>query len=62
MRLVPVVVILNHHERCDGSGYPRGIGGRALDLLSRYVAIADVYDALTTDRSYRNKLLPQARQ
>jgi len=42
----------------DGSGYPRGISGQELDLFSRCVAVADVYDALTTNRSYRNKLLP----
>ena len=42
-----------HHERWDGSGYPRGLAGEAIPLEGRIVAVADVYDALTTDRPYR---------
>ena len=42
-----------HHERLDGTGYPRGIGAEALDLPARILAVADVYDALTADRPYR---------
>jgi len=48
-----VNVILYHHERCDGSGYPAGLSGRAIPLEARIAAIADVFDALTSDRPYR---------
>ena len=44
-----------HHERLDGRGYPRGLTGEEIPEFSRIVAIADVYDALTTDRCYRKK-------
>jgi HD-GYP domain-containing protein (c-di-GMP phosphodiesterase class II) len=43
----------NHHERVDGSGYPRGLGGDQLAVSMRVLAIADVYEALTADRPYR---------
>ena len=43
------VVIGQHHERLDGSGYPRGLKGEEIDLLARICAIADVYDVLTSD-------------
>jgi len=46
-------IALTHHEHWDGSGYPRGISGEAIPLESRIVAIADVYDALTSTRPYR---------
>lgn len=46
-------VILHHHERYDGTGYPRGLRGEQIPLTARVVAVADVWDALTTDRSYR---------
>ncbi|CAN5849451.1 hypothetical protein BH23DEI1_BH23DEI1_20240 [soil metagenome] len=42
-----------HHERWDGSGYPRGIGGTEIPFAARIFAVVDVYDALTTDRPYR---------
>ncbi len=42
-----------HHERWDGSGYPRGIKGETIPLSARIFAVADVYDALTSDRPYR---------
>jgi HD-GYP domain-containing protein (c-di-GMP phosphodiesterase class II) len=42
-----------HHERLDGTGYPRRLSGEALDLDTRIVAVADVFDALTADRPYR---------
>jgi HD-GYP domain-containing protein (c-di-GMP phosphodiesterase class II) len=42
-----------HHERLDGKGYPRGLGGDALCLATRIVTAADVFDALTADRPYR---------
>jgi HD-GYP domain-containing protein (c-di-GMP phosphodiesterase class II) len=46
----------NHHERIDGTGYPRGLAGDALDMPMRALAIADVYEALTADRPYRGAL------
>lgn len=51
-------VILYHHERFDGQGYPAGLAGDAIPLEARIVAVADVYDALTSDRPYRKALLP----
>lgn len=42
-----------HHERWDGSGYPQGLSGEAIPFSARVFAVADVYDALTSDRSYR---------
>lgn len=48
-------VSLEHHERMDGTGYPRGIRASELHEFARIVAITDVYDALTTDRCYRKK-------
>jgi putative two-component system response regulator len=50
-----VNVVLYHHERFDGNGYPSGISGKNIPLEARIVTIADVYDALTTDRSYHRK-------
>jgi HD-GYP domain-containing protein (c-di-GMP phosphodiesterase class II) len=47
------VVIRHHHERVDGSGYPDGLVGDAIPIGARIVAVADVYDALTSDRPYR---------
>jgi putative two-component system response regulator len=49
-------IIRHHHERWDGSGYPDGIGGDAIPLTARVLQVADVYDALTTDRPYRRAL------
>jgi putative two-component system response regulator len=46
-------VALTHHEKWDGSGYPQGLAGEAIPLESRIVSIADVYDALTSNRPYR---------
>ncbi|WP_438445268.1 HD-GYP domain-containing protein [Gorillibacterium sp. sgz5001074] len=46
-------VIRHHHERWDGAGYPDRIAGSAIPLLARITAVADVYDALTSTRSYR---------
>jgi HD-GYP domain-containing protein (c-di-GMP phosphodiesterase class II) len=50
------LVIRHHHERCDGSGYPDGLARTAIPLGARIVAVADVYDALTSDRPYRAAL------
>lgn len=46
-------IALNHHERFDGSGYPNGLRGEAIPLSGRIVALADVFDALTSRRVYR---------
>jgi len=46
-------IALNHHERWDGQGYPRGLAGKAIPESARITAIVDVYDALTHDRVYR---------
>jgi putative two-component system response regulator len=43
-----------HHERFDGNGYPRGLVGEEIPLIGRIAAVADVFDALTTDRAYRS--------
>jgi putative two-component system response regulator len=45
-----------HHERWDGSGYPRGLKGEEIPLAGRIVAVADVFDALSSDRPYRPRL------
>ncbi len=50
--------ILYHHERMDGKGYPEGLGGEHIPLWARMIAVADTYDALTSDRPYR-KGMPQ---
>ncbi|MGB3366844.1 MAG: HD domain-containing phosphohydrolase [Acidaminobacteraceae bacterium] len=47
---------LSHHEKWDGSGYPRGISGENTPLLARIVAVADAYDAMTGERTYRSPL------
>lgn len=48
--------ILSHHERWDGMGYPRGLKGEEIPLKARIISIADTYDAMTSDRSYRDAL------
>lgn len=55
-----IVVAAEHHAREDLSGYPRFHARKRLHTMSKIVAIADTYDALTSDRSYRNALLPEA--
>jgi putative nucleotidyltransferase with HDIG domain len=49
-------IIRNHHERWDGRGYPDGLAGEAIPFTARILCVADVYDALTTARSYRLSL------
>lgn len=50
--------ILQHHERMDGSGYPTRADGKRIHLFAKIVGVADVYDAMTSKRSYREKLSP----
>lgn len=56
-RILPV--IRHHHEKTDGSGYPDGLRGEAIPLKARILQIADIYDALTTNRPYRGALPPE---
>jgi response regulator RpfG family c-di-GMP phosphodiesterase len=49
-------IIRHHHERFDGKGYPDNLKGEHIPFLARILSVADVYDALTTDRSYRQKM------
>lgn len=51
-------VAMRHHERCDGSGYPGGYRSSQIDDFSKIVAIADTYDAMTSDRIYRKAICP----
>ena len=46
-------IAINHHEKWNGTGYPNGLKGEAIPLMARIVAIADVFDALTSDRPYK---------
>ena len=45
-----------HHERWDGRGYPLGLKGPDVPLMARIIAVADTYDAMTSDRAYRRAL------
>ena len=49
-------IILHHHERFDGRGYPHGLQGHAIPLCARIMAVADVYDALTSVRVYKDAM------
>jgi HD-GYP domain-containing protein (c-di-GMP phosphodiesterase class II) len=49
-----VLAVLYHHERLDGSGYPYGLKAESIPIEARIVAVADTYDALTSDRPYRH--------
>ncbi len=53
-----VLAVLYHHERLDGSGYPYGLKAEAIPIEARIVAVADTYDALTSDRPYRQACSP----
>jgi putative two-component system response regulator len=46
-------VAISHHERWDGSGYPKGLKGEAIPMAGRIVAVADAFDAITNSRPYR---------
>jgi putative nucleotidyltransferase with HDIG domain len=50
-------VVYHHHERWDGKGYPDGLAGEKIPLGARIVAVVDAYDAMTSDRPYRNAML-----
>jgi putative two-component system response regulator len=52
-------IALTHHERCDGQGYPNHLTGSAIPLCGRIVAVADVYDALTSKRVYKAAFAPE---
>ena len=52
------ITVLTHHEKFDGSGYPNQLSGDKIPEFGRIAAVADVYDALTSDRPYRRRLLP----
>lgn len=49
-------LVIDHHEKMDGSGYPNGLKGKAIQLESRILAIAEAYDAMTSKKSYRKEL------
>lgn len=53
-----VKAVLCHHERWDGDGYPSGLKGKKIPLFSRVLAVADTFDAITSDRPYRKALPP----
>ncbi|MBM3499165.1 MAG: HD domain-containing protein [Armatimonadetes bacterium] len=46
-----------HHERYDGTGYPRGLSGRQIPMLARIMAVADAFDAMTSERRYRRRTM-----
>lgn len=61
IRLIPELkhvaeVILSHHERWDGKGYPRGLNGKDIPLLARIISIADSYDVMINDRPYKKAM------
>lgn len=51
-------VIPQVHERCDGSGYPKGLKSDQIDMFAKIISIADVYEAMTHPRAYRDRILP----
>lgn len=51
--------VRHHHEHWDGRGYPDGLTGETIPLLARYLALADTYDAMTSDRPYRSGMDPE---
>ncbi len=54
-----VRIVKQHHEHFDGTGYPDGLAGEEIDLCARILAVADVYDALVSDRPYRSGMEPE---
>ena len=55
-------MILSHHERWDGKGYPQRLKGAEIPVLSRIIAVVDSYDAMVNDRSYRKAMTPEEAQ
>ncbi len=53
-------IVRHHHERVDGNGYPDGLQGDDIPLLSRVIAVADSYEVMTTNRIYRTALPREA--
>ena len=51
--------MLHHHERYDGTGYPEGLKGKDIPLYARIIAVADTFDAITSDRAYRSAKSPE---
>ena len=51
--------MLHHHERYDGAGYPQGLKGKDIPLDARIIAVADTFDAITSDRAYRPAKSPE---
>ncbi|MGN7401161.1 HD-GYP domain-containing protein [Cytobacillus praedii] len=61
VQTIPLLVAhcaYQHHERIDGSGYPRGITGKDIHFFGKIIAVADVFDAVTSNRVYRKAMLP----
>jgi HD-GYP domain-containing protein (c-di-GMP phosphodiesterase class II) len=52
-------IVEEHHERLDGSGYPKGLKGNQIRIEARIIGVADSYDAMTTDRAYRSAMTPK---
>jgi putative nucleotidyltransferase with HDIG domain len=52
------MAVLSHHEKIDGSGYPRGLSGDSISLFAKIISVADVYDAMTQNRVYKKKSSP----
>ena len=56
--LVSALCALQHHERLDGSGYPHGLKGNEIHEYAKWIGLVDSYDAMTTNRIYRDPMLP----
>ena len=52
-------IVEQHHERLDGSGYPKGLKGNQIRIEARIIGVADSYDAMTTNRAYRSAMTPK---
>jgi len=52
-------IILEHHERIDGNGYPKGLKGQNIEKLAKIIAVADSFDAMTSERTYRKRPLSE---
>lgn len=53
------LIVLHHHERFDGTGYPQGLSGEEIPIISRIVSVADCYSAMVSNRPYRGKRSPE---